>query len=392
MTSVPIQDSAVRKRPSARFAVRRINQDRLIAFLMLLPSIILLAIFVYGFIGQTIYTSMTDWGESAGLALNPEINFVGLQNYNNLFSSFLDVRFRQDLVNTFFFTLFFLIGCLSVGLLLAVLIDQNVRGEGIFRTIFLFPMALSFIVTGTIWRWLFNPRGGINVLPTVIGLPPFEFGWLTDRTQVLSFNWQALPQITAVIIVVVFALLALRFWRAGRRRSTLYAGGLAALVLVWLLAGGASVIPVLTIPEQHGFNIAFIGIIIAAVWQLSGYTMAMYLAGLRGIPHELREAARVDGANEWQIYRHIILPLLAPISLSAIIVLGHISLKIFDLIFAMAGADNATTDVPGILMYLTTFRGNQFAEGAAIAVVMLVMVAVVIVPYLITTLRQEQEL
>jgi glucose/mannose transport system permease protein len=135
-----------------------------------------------------------------------------------------------------------------------------------------------------------------------------------------------------------------------------------------------------------------IGIVIAAVWQMSGYTMAMYLAGMRGIPDELREAAIVDGASVFQVYRHIILPILQPITLSAMIVLGHISLKIFDLIFVMAGPDNATTDVPGVLMFVTAFRGNEFAKGAAIAIVMLIMVAVVIVPYLVTTLRSEHEL
>jgi glucose/mannose transport system permease protein len=120
----------------------RLNRDRLIAFLMLLPSLILLAIFVYGFIVQTVYTSMTDWGEQASLAVNPEINFVGGFNYEQLFTGLLDVRFRQDLVNTFFFTFFFLSACLILGLLLAILLDQNIRGEGVFRTIFLFPLAL----------------------------------------------------------------------------------------------------------------------------------------------------------------------------------------------------------------------------------------------------------
>lgn len=375
--------------PTLFARLRRLNRDRVAAFLMLLPSVILLAIFVYGFIGQTFYSSLTDW---SGLAENPVVNFVGFENYNQLFTGFLDVRFRQDLVNTFFFTLFFLVGCLGMGLLLAVLLDQNVKGESIFRTIFLFPMALSFIVTGTIWRWLFNPRGGINVLPTVIGLEPLQIPWITDRTQIWQFNWQDLPKIIAIVIVVTLVWLAYRYWRQARRRAMLYTGGAAVLILLWVLLGGADAVQTTPIPETHGFNVAFVGIIIAATWQLSGYTMAMYLAGLRGIPHELREAARVDGASELQVYRYIILPLLRPITLSAVIVLGHISLKIFDLIFAMAGADNATTDVPGILMYLTAFRGNQFAKGAAIAIVMLVMVAVVIVPYLYTTLRSEHEL
>ena len=175
-------------------------------------------------------------------------------------------------------------------------------------------------------------------------------------------------------------------------RRTLITGGIAAVLVAVGAGGRQQEHPHHAAPETHGFNIAFIGIIIAAVWQQSGYTMAMYLAGLRGVPEELREAARVDGANEVQVYRFVVLPMLRPITLSAMIILGHISLKIFDLVFAMAGADNATTDVPGILMYLTSFRANQFAKGAAIAVVMLIMVALVIVPYLYTTLRTEQEL
>jgi glucose/mannose transport system permease protein len=153
------------------------NRDRWTAMLMLLPSVVLLAVFVYGFIGQTAWTSLTDWGRNPAEALSrtPEIHFIGFQNYRDLFTSFIDVRFRQDLVNTFFFTIFFLAGCLGLGLSLAFLLDQNVRGEGFFRTLFLFPMSLSFVVTGTIWRWMLQPRGGVNVLPTTVGLEPLEF-------------------------------------------------------------------------------------------------------------------------------------------------------------------------------------------------------------------------
>jgi glucose/mannose transport system permease protein len=125
---------------------------------------------------------------------------------------------------------------------------------------------------------------------------------------------------------------------------------------------------------------------------MSGYTMAMYLAGLRGISDELREAGRVDGASEWAVYRYIIFPLLQPITLSAMIILGHISLKIFDLVYAMGGGDNLQIDMPGINMFFTTFRSNQFGQGAAIAVIMLLLVTVVIVPYLISQLRTETHL
>lgn len=314
----------------------RSRKDRLLAILVLLPSLVLLGIFVYGFIGQTLYVSTTDWGSGAhaALAVNPELHPVGLANYRQLFTGFLDVRFRQDLVNMVFFTLLFVSASLCLGLLFATLLDQHIRGEGLFRTIFLFPMSLSFVVTGTIWRWLLQPQGGVNALPTLIGLPPGHFLWLSERAQVLVFN-----------------------------------------------------LKVLSFPEPHGLSLGLLGVVLAATWQMAGYTMALYLAGLRTIPDELREAARVDGANRWQVYRHVELPLLKPITWSAIIILGHIALKIFDLVLAMAGTDNAPTSVPAISMYLTTFRGNQFAKGAAIAVVLLALVSLLIIPYLVTSLN-----
>ena len=365
------------------------KRDQLVAFLMLLPSLILIGLFVYGFIFQTAFSSFTDW---EGMAIGAEKNFVGLENYKNLFTKLLDVRFRQSLVNTLFFTIFFIAGCLSLGLLFAILLDQGIRFEGVFRLIFLYPMSLSFIVSGTVWRWLLNPKGGINLLPTLIGREPLNIKWLTDRTQIWQFDWLILPKIFGYILLIVMILLAIRAFKAGKRWS----GGIMTVIglttLFWLVSGRADQIQLLDHSEIHGFNLALIGIILAAVWQMSGYMMAMYIAGIRGVPDELREAARVDGASEIRIYREIILPMLRPITLSAMIVLGHISLKIFDLIFVMVGPDNATTDVPGVLMFLTAFRGNQFAKGAAIAMVMLVIVALIIVPYLVNTLRTEHEL
>ena len=226
------------------------------------------------------------------------------------------------------------------------------------------------------------------MLPTALGLPAGDFSWLSSRAQVWQFNWQDLPFITGLLVSVVLILVTVAAFRNGRRTQGVVLSVVTLGLLAWTLTGARNTL-ILANPEVHGFNLAFIGIIMAAVWQMSGYTMALYLAGLRGIPDDLREAARSDGATEWQLYRHVILPLLAPITLSAMIILGHISLKIFDLIFAMAGADNATTDVPALLMYLRAFRANQFAEGAAIAIILLLLVALVIVPYLYTSLRSE---
>ncbi|MBM3470122.1 MAG: sugar ABC transporter permease [Armatimonadetes bacterium] len=290
----------------------RIRRDRALSALILLPSVVAVGVFVYGFIGWTAYVAMSNWNSFV-----PDLSFAGLRNFADLFQT---PRFQIDLRNTLVFTLTFLAGCLGIGLLLAVLLDRQIRGEALFRNAFLFPMSISFIVGGTVWQWLLNPSTGVNLLLDAAGLGALRSPWYTEP------------------------------------------------------------------------RIAIYAVVIAALWQMSGFTMALYLAGLRGISDELREAARVDGASDLQLYRHVIIPLLHPITLSAAIVLGHVSLKIFDLVFAMTGSGPAfSTDVPGIFMFETTFRGNRFAEGATISIIMLVMVAVVIIPYLIYSSRTEAE-
>jgi glucose/mannose transport system permease protein len=366
-----------------------IISDRLKAVLVLTPSIIALAIFVYGFIGWTAYTSLTD----AKLSTGPG-EFIGLENYTDLFTGLRYERFRTDMVNTVFFTVIFITTCLGVGLLLAVLLDQRVVGESVFRTIYLFPMALSFVVTGVVWKWLFNPTRGLNALPTLIGQPPGEFEWFISQDQWFTFNWQDAGNYISIFIVLLDIALIYFIWRWNRRGVHLSGFAIAVILLLntWTLLQGPQQLTALRRPEDHGFNLALIAVVIAAAWQMSGYTMAMYLAGLRGIPDDLREAARVDGASEWGVYRHVILPLLQPITLSAMIVLGHISLKIFDLVYAMGGGDNPYIDMPGVNMFFTSFRGDALGRGAAIAMILLIMVAFVIVPYLRASLRSEPSL
>jgi len=378
----------------------RSRKDRVIAFLMVLPSLVAIYIFVYGFIGQAIQTSTSDWGSNPAqppLAVNVVKSYVGLQNYENIMTDMLEFSFRNSLANTFFFTIFFVVGCLVVGLVLALLLDQNVVGEGIFRTIFLFPMALSFVVTGTIWRWMLQPNGGINILPQqLFGLDPIDFGWVNSRDVLFPFEWGQVPTYLTYFGIAIIAIMVVNFAMKGRWRASQY--GVIAIVImglvlmaglwdkIWLPLDEAATEAIIA---PKGFNAALIGIIIAAVWQMSGYTMAMFIAGIRGIPEELREAARVDGCSEIGIYWRIVLPQLNPIILSAMIILGHISLKIFDLVFAMAGPDNAQTVVPGLLVYIEGFRENSFARASAIAVIMLFFVSVIIVPYLWSQLREE---
>lgn len=294
----------------------RWNRDNTLAFLLVLPSILAIAIFVYGFIYWTGRVSTSAW-----VGLLPNFEFVGLSNYAALLR---DPRFLIGVRNTLIFTTIFVSGCLALGLFLAILLDQSLPGEAFFRSLFLFPMAISFIVTGVVWRWLMNPAqgsrmSGLNLLFDNLGL------------DFLISKWYTTPQ----------------------------------------------------------WGIAFIAI--PAIWQMSGYTMALYLGGLRAIPDEVREAARVDGASELQIYRRIILPLLQPVTLTAMIILGHISLKVFDLIIAIAGKQLAL-DVPAIYMWQTTFDGQFYNRGAAIGILLLLSVAVLVIPYLVYTLRTETEI
>ncbi|GAB4482668.1 MAG: sugar ABC transporter permease [Anaerolineales bacterium] len=291
------------------------NRDTLVSIALVMPSIIAVGIFIYGFIFWSLRVSLSQWK-----GLLPDYTWVGLKNYLELFS---DPRFQVDIRNTVIFTLVFVGGSLVLGLLMAILLDQNLPGESFFRNIFLFPMAISFIVTGVVWRWLMNPAEG---------------------TRISGFNQ-------------LFHSLGLDFLI--NRWHTTPTWGIAAIAL-------------------------------AAIWQMSGYTMAMYLGGLRSISDDLREAARVDGASEWQIYRHIILPLLSPITLSAMIILGHISLKVFDLIVAIAGKQ-LPLDVPAIYMWQVTFDGYFFGKGAAISILLLLVVSVLVIPYIYYNLKNEAD-
>lgn len=286
------------------------------AFLLVLPSILAVAVFVYGFIAWSGRVSLSKWK-----GLTPDYTWTGLSNYIELFH---DQRFAIDVRNTLIFTVIFVFGSLVLGLLLALLLDTGLRGEGIFRSIFLFPMAISYIVTGVVWRWLMNPAtgtriSGLNLLFDKLGL------------DFLINQWHTTP-----------------YW------------GIAAIAL-------------------------------PAIWQMSGYCMAIYLAGLRAIPDELREAARVDGASEFQILTGIVLPLLQPVTLSVMIILGHMSLKVFDLIVAVAGKQ-LPLDVPALYMWQVTFDGLFYGRGAAIGILLLLSVAVLIIPYLFYSLRSEPEL
>ena len=145
------------------------------AVLVLSPSILAVAIFIYSFIIWTFYISATKWNSPV-----IDYTFVGLDNWVGLLD---DARFMQDVRNMFLFAAGFMAQCLIIGFLLASLLDQKIKGESIFRTIFIFPFAVSGIVTGVVWRWLMNPETGFNLIFQTFGLEFLKNKWYTDPTS-----------------------------------------------------------------------------------------------------------------------------------------------------------------------------------------------------------------
>lgn len=287
--------------------------------LLVSPSLILLAVFVYGLLAINAKTAGTDNHTAAQTTGRAPVQWVWFDNFVDLLGS---ESFQHSLKNLVIYTVVFLAGTMFFGFLWAFLLDRPVRFEGWFRSIYLFPMAVSFVASGVVWRWLLNSNqgeaaSGLNRLFQNIGL-----GFLQN-------NWWNNPD-----------------W------------GIAAIA-------------------------------IPAIWQMSGYVMALFLAGFRGIPEELREAARVDGANEWQLYRHVLFPQLSPVALSAVIIVGHMSLKAFDLIMSISKPANYQTKVPAIDMYQFKLSFD-YANAAAVGVILLVIVAILIVPYLVHINRAEK--
>ena len=161
---------------------------------MLLPSIVLVGIFVYGFIGMTAWTSLTDSNALQQLSGLPQISW-GSKITTELFTGVLKSRFRIDMVNTVFFTVLFIAVCLAVGILLAILLDQKIKGESVFRTIFLFPMALSFVVTGVDLEMAVQPEQRHQSSADIHRIARWEIHWFVSEERWLDFNWQDVPAI-----------------------------------------------------------------------------------------------------------------------------------------------------------------------------------------------------
>ena len=284
--------------------------DLVIPKLVIAPTVLTCLIGFYGFIGWTAWLSFTQ------SRLLPNYEWAGIERYQQLFA---DDRWWHSMQHLAVFGILFVGISLLVGLLMAVLLDQKIRGEGFLRTIYLYPMALSFIVTGTAWKWILNPGLGLEKLMHDLGWSSFVFDWIINPD-------------TAIYAVVL-----------------------------------------------------------AGVWQSSGFVMALFLAGLRGIDDSIIKAAQIDGASLPTIYARIIIPSLRPVFLSAFMILAHIAVKSFDLVMALTGGGPGfATDLPSIYMYQHGFTRGQLGLGAASAMMMLFTACAVVMPLLYSELRRDK--
>ena len=278
----------------------RYNRFHVVLFL---GPILIIVLLLCGMIGWTVAVSMDKW---VGMA--PVWKFYGVQNYVTLFS--MD-RFWDALKNNLIWMVAFIIPSALLGLLLAYGLTLAGRAEPFFRPVFLYPLALSFVVTGTLWAWMYDPEAGvINNILKAVGLGSLGQPWIADPKQ------------------ATYCLIA------------------------------------------------------AAVWQYTGFAMTLYLAAIRDIPVDIFEAAKVDGANALQIFRHVVVPNITQATMVAIGMLTIFSLKVFDLVWVITfGGPGTSTDVLGFFMFVATYRQAFVGLGAAISVVILTLAVVVVVPY-----------
>ncbi|WP_265307424.1 carbohydrate ABC transporter permease [Verminephrobacter eiseniae] len=237
----------------------------------------------------------------------PDYTFVGFKHYARLLGSRV---FQVAYGNLVIYGVGFIVGAAAIGLLLAILIDQKIRAENALRAIYLYPMALSFVVTGTVWGWLLNPNIGIENFVRGLGWDSFRFGWLVDP------------------------------------------------------------------------DFAIYTVVIAAIWQASGFAMALLLAGLRSLDGDIYKAAQIDGASPARMYLKIMVPAIWPIVVSVLVILLQMAIKTYDLVRALtAGGPGIATTLPTNVVYDYMFQRAEMGAGSAAAVMLLLSLLLVILPY-----------
>ena len=256
------------------------------------------------FVGGTAWTVLYSFTDSK---LLPRERFVGFDQYERLWSN---SRWLTSIENLLIYGVLSLIFTIVIGFLLAVAMDQKIRFEDAFRTIMLYPFALSFVVTGLVWQWILNPEFGIQSIVRGLGWDSFVFNPLDNPDLVLY------------------------------------------------------------------------GLLIAGLWQGTGFVMCLMLAGLRGIDEDIWKAARVDGIPTWKTYLFVILPMMRPVFITTLVLIAAGIIRLYDLVVAQtSGGPGTASQVPAMYVYDYMFQAQNLGQGFAASTMMLLSVLIVLIPW-----------
>ena len=256
------------------------------------------------FVGGTIWTVIYSFTNSK---LLPRADFVGFAQYERLWSN---NRWLQSIENLAVYGVFALVFTIVIGFLLAVLMDQKIRYEDTFRTIMLYPFALSFIVTGLVWQWILNPEFGIQSIVRGMGFESFTFDPLYNP------------------------------------------------------------------------DIVMFGLLIAGMWQGTGFIMCIMLAGLRGIDEDIWKATKVDGIPTWKTYIIVIIPMMRAVFVTVLVLVTSGIIKLYDLVVAQtSGGPGLASQVPAMYVYDYLFTAQNLGQGLAASTMMLLSVLIVLIPW-----------
>ena len=283
--------------PSWQMRLFRHPHAKIAAIPMILTTLVV-------FVGGTAWTVVYSFTNSK---LLPRLKFVGFQQYDRLWSN---SRWQVSIENLMLYGVFALVFTIAIGFLLAVLLDQKIRFEDTFRTVMLYPFALSFIVTGLVWQWILNPEFGVQSMVRALGWEDFVFNPLYD-------------------------------------------------------------------PE-----IVMFGLLIAGLWQGTGFVMCIMLAGLRGVDEDIWKAARVDGIPTWKTYLFIVVPMMRPVFITTLVIVASGIIKLYDLVVAQtSGGPGIASQVPAMYVYDYMFTAQNLGQGLAASTMMLLSVLIVLIPW-----------
>lgn len=275
----------------------------------------------------TVGLSFAEWDNLAPLS---DIRDIGFRNYWFIFTVFEGDLFGALFNN--FVLIFWLTICSAIGMLFAYLLDKNIRGSRFYQSVYYFPVVLSLAVVGFIWKstMFSRDRGLLNTL-----WPGGPIDFVGDGTKIFSFD---LPFLDPAL----------------------------------------------------GLSKNFAALLVAMAWRHIGYIMVMYLAGLKAVDQALREAAAIDGCNEWQAFRRVIFPSLKPINVIVVVITAIEALRAYDIIAALN--EPRGTDVMGTLVTKSLLGegGGRVGFGSAYGVVMLLLCLGFIIWYVINHYRESE--